>query len=202
MMGIAGAFVRSGVRGRRSLLFVAFAAEEKGLLGSQAFAERPPLPPSRLAAMLNLDVTNLYGRTRDIAVLGGDQSTLGALFAAAARAEGLRVTVDSGALRRGSFFRSDHFPLARVGVPALSWQGGSDFTGRPPGWGEEQERSYNRERYHQPADEILPWYTPDGTIQQARVLVRVALAAANATAQPSWNPASEFAAAGRARIAR
>jgi Zn-dependent M28 family amino/carboxypeptidase len=202
ILGVAEAFVRSGVRGRRSLLFVGFAAEEKGLLGSQAFATRPPIPAAQLAAMLNVDVTNLWGRTRDIAVLGADQSTLGALFAAAARAEGLRVSVDSGALRRGSFFRSDHFPLARIGIPALSWERGTDFVNRPPGWAAEQERLWNRERYHQPADEILPWYTVDGTLQQARVLIRVALAAANAAAQPSWNPTSEFAAAGRARLGR
>lgn len=202
MLGVAEAFVRSGVRGRRSILFVGFAAEEKGLLGSAAFAARPPLAPGRLAAMLNVDVTNLYGRTRDIAVLGADQSTLGGVFAGAARAEGLRVSVDSGSLRRGSFFRSDHFPLARIGVPALSWERGHDFVGRPAGWSEEQDRAFNRDRYHQPDDEILPWYNVDGTVQQMRVLIRVALAAANATAQPSWNPTSEFAAAGRARQGR
>ena len=202
MLGVADALVRGGVRARRSILFVGFAAEEKGLLGSTAFAIQPPLPHARMAALLNVDVTNLYGRTRDIAVLGAEHSSLGPLFERAARAEGLRVTVDSGALRRGSFFRSDHFPLARAGVPSLSWQSGSDFVGRPAGWGEEQERLFNRDRYHQPDDEILPWYTVDGTLQQARVLIRVALAAGNAPMQPVWNPGSEFAAAGRARVAR
>jgi Zn-dependent M28 family amino/carboxypeptidase len=202
MLGVADALVRGGVRARRSILFVGFAAEEKGLLGSTAFALAPPLPHARMAALLNVDVTNLYGRTRDIAVLGAEHSSLGPLFERAARAEGLRVTVDSGALRRGSFFRSDHFPLARAGVPSLSWQSGSDFVGRPAGWGEEQERIFNRDRYHQPDDEILPWYTVDGTLQQARVLIRVALAAGNAPLQPVWNSGSEFAAAGRARLGR
>jgi Zn-dependent M28 family amino/carboxypeptidase len=202
MLAIAEAFVTTGVRPRRSLLFVAFGAEESGLLGSQAFAARPPVPPAALAAMLNLDGTNLYGPTRDVAALGVDQSALGRLFERAARAEGLRVSTDSSALRRGLFFRSDHFPLARAGVPALSWETGQDFVGRPPGWYAGIEEEYVRRRYHQPDDEILPWYVPDGALQQARVLVRVALAAGNADAQPTWLPTSEFRAAGEARRVR
>ena len=199
LLAVAEAFTRSGVRPRRSVLFVAFTGEEKGLLGSQAFAERPPLPLRDVAAMLNVDVANLWGRTRDIAALGTDQSSLGSAFARAARAEGLRVVTDSSGLLRGAFFRSDHFPLAKAGVPALSWQSGSDFVGRPTGWAEEQRAAFTRERYHQPDDEILPWYTVDGAIQQARVLVRVTLAVGNAPAQPVWDAGSEFRAAGEAR---
>jgi Zn-dependent M28 family amino/carboxypeptidase len=202
ILAVADAFARSGVRPRRSLVFVGFAAEEKGLIGSQAFAERPPVPPARIAAVLNLDGANLYGATRDIAVLGGDQSSLGRAFERAARAEGLRVSVDSAALMRGLFFRSDHFPLARAGVPGLSWQGGSDYVGRPAGWGNEQEEIYNRERYHQVTDEILPWYTVDGALQQARVLARVAWAVADAPSQPTWHETSEFHAAGDRRLGR
>jgi Zn-dependent M28 family amino/carboxypeptidase len=199
ILAVAEAFARSGVRPRRSLLFVGFAAEEKGLLGSESFAGRPPVAPALLAAVLNLDGANLYGATRDIAALGTDQSSLGRAFAQAARAERLRVTVDSAALLRGAFFRSDHFPLAKIGVPGLSWQGGNDFVGKPAGWGQEQEDTYNRERYHQPDDELLPWYSPDGLVQQARVLARVAVLVGNATSQPTWSPTSEFRAAGERR---
>lgn len=202
MLAVADAFRASGVRPRRSLLFVGFAAEEKGLLGSAALAARAPVPLSRVAAMLNVDVANLYGRTRDIAVLGADQSTLGAVFERAARAEGLRVGSDSMALIRGSFFRSDHFPLARAGVPALSWQSGTDFVGREPGWAEQIAGEYNRLRYHQPDDELLPWYTVDGAVQQARVLARVAVMVGNAPSQPAWHATSEFRAAGEARLRR
>ena len=201
LLGIADAFVRSGVRARRSLIFVAFTGEEKGLLGSAAFAQRPPQPLASYAAVLNIDITNLYAPTRDAGALGNDQSSLGQAFARAARAEGLHVTVDEGALLRGSFFRSDHFPLARAGVPGLSWEIGDDAVGHPAGWMVEQKAIYNRDRYHQPADQLLPWYTMDGTLQQARVLMRVALAVGNATAQPTWSPSSEFRAAGEARRA-
>jgi Zn-dependent M28 family amino/carboxypeptidase len=200
LIAMADAFARSGVRPRRSLVFAAFTGEEQGLLGSKAFAQRPPQPLASYAAVLNIDVTNLYAATRDVAALGTDQSTLGRYFDAAARAEGLRVTTDSGALFRGSYFRSDHFPLARVGVPGLSWESGEDALGHPAGWMKEQLASYNRDRYHQPSDELLPWYVMGGTLQQVRVLMRVALAVGNAAAQPTWNASSEFRAAGEERL--
>jgi Zn-dependent M28 family amino/carboxypeptidase len=200
ILAVAEAFARSGVRPRRSLMFVSFTGEEKGLLGSAALAQRPPIPLSRVAAILNLDVANLYSPTRDISVLGGDQSSLGAVFERAARAEGLRVTPDESALVRGAFFRSDHFPLARAGVPGLSFEIGDDAVGHPAGWMEEQKTIYNRERYHQPADEILPWYTAGGALQQVRVLARAAILIADAPAQPAWNATSEFRQAGETRV--
>jgi Zn-dependent M28 family amino/carboxypeptidase len=202
ILGLADAFVRSGVRPKRSLVFILFTGEEKGLLGSAAFAQRPTMPLAAMTAMLNVDVTNLYGAARDIAALGLDQSTLGEVFARAARAEGLRVTTDSTALLRGSFFRSDHFPFAKAGVPALSLEGGSEMVSRPAGWLEEQLAAYNRDRYHQVDDELLDWYTLDGTLQQMRVIARVALAVGNAPGQPAWNASSEFRAAGEARRTR
>jgi Zn-dependent M28 family amino/carboxypeptidase len=196
----AEAFVRSGVRPQRSILFMAFAAEESGLLGSEAFAERPTLPLRSLAAVLNMDVMNLYGRTRDIAALGLDQSSLGRVFTRAAAAESLKVTSDSLALIQGSFFRSDHFPFAKAGVPALSLESGHSFVGRPEGWGEQQQREYTAKRYHQPQDELLGWFTMDGAIQQVRVILRAALAVADAPGQPTWNSGSEFRAAGADRL--
>ena len=199
MLGVADAFVRSGLRPGRSLLFAAVAAEESGLLGSSWLAAHPPVPIAKVAADLNVDGANLYGVTRDISAQGADQSSLGGVFERAASAERLRVIVDSMALLRGGFFRSDHFPFSKAGVPSLSWGTGNDFVGKPPAWGTEQKELYNRIRYHQPADNLLPWYTVDGALQQARVLVRVAWAVAAAARQPAWNPSSEFAAAGRRR---
>jgi Zn-dependent M28 family amino/carboxypeptidase len=202
MLAVADAFRRAGVAPRRSLLFVSFTAEEKGLLGSQAFAENPPVPLRDIAAILNVDGANLWGTTRDIGALGTDQSALGGVFAQAARAEGLSVTTSVDALKSGSFFRSDHFPLAKAGVPGLSFQSGDDYVGRPREWGRQQREEYTRLRYHQPGDEILPWYTVDGAVQQARVLARVAWLVGGAPQQPSWNPTSEFRAAGERRLGR
>ena len=202
MLGIADAFVRDPVRPKRSVVFVGMALEESGLLGSAWLAAHPPVPPARIAADLNFDVMNLFGATRDISAVGADQSSLGRLFAQAAHAEGLRVVVDSMALTRGGFFRADHFSFAKAGIPAMTPGSGDDFVGKPAGWGQEQKDIYNRERYHQPADNLLSWYTMDGTVQQARVLSRMAWDIAEAAAPPTWNPTSEFAAAGRERMKR
>ncbi len=195
----AEAFVASQVHPSRSLLFVAFGAEESGLLGSQALVERPILPLRDLAAVLNLDVLNLHGATRDIAALGYDQSSLGRTFQAAAAGEGLRITINQDALIRGAFFRSDHFPFARAGVPALSIESGEEFIGHPPGWGAARQAEYTERRYHKPQDEVLPWFSMDGAMQQIRVVLRTALAAAQAPTQPVWEANSEFRAAGEAR---
>jgi Zn-dependent M28 family amino/carboxypeptidase len=177
-------------RPARSILFVATTAEESGLLGSEAYVQKPLIPLGQTAAVLNLDVTNVRGATRDIGALGMDRSTLGPSFTAAARAESL--TVESQPDVRGSFFRSDHFPFARSGVPALSIKPGIDFVGRPKGWGEEQENIYNQQRYHQPSDEYQPTFRYVGMAQEVRVTVRVARAIANDPAMPRWLPSSEF----------
>jgi Zn-dependent M28 family amino/carboxypeptidase len=201
VLATAEAFFRSGVRTSRSLVFVGFAAEESGLLGSQALATRPPFPLRDMAAILNLDVLNLYGRTRDFSALGLDQSSLGRAIGQAAAAEGLKVTTNEEALIRGAFFRSDHFSLARAGVPGTSLESGSDFVGKPAGWGKEQQDLYIAKRYHQPSDEILPWFTYDGAMQQLRVTIRTAVLVSNAPTQPTWNATSEFRQAGEARRA-
>jgi len=199
ILAAAEAFVRSGVRTGRSLLFAGFAAEESGLIGSQALADHPPVPLRDIAAILNLDVMNLYGRTTDVSALGLEHSTLGKTFTAAAAAEGLKVTTNEDGLVRGVYFRSDHFPLARAGVPGTSVEAGSFFVGKPAEYGKEQKAKYIAERYHQPSDEILPWFTYGGALQQLRVTVRTAVSVADAPTQPQWHPTSEFREAGVAR---
>ena len=189
MLGVAAALTRLP-RPARSIVFLATTAEESGLLGSEAYVQRPLLPLARTASVLNLDVTNVRGATRDIGALGLDRSTLGPVFTQAARAEGM--TVESQPDVRGSFFRSDHFPFARAGVPALSIKPGIDFVGHPKPWGEEQERIYNEQRYHQPSDEYQPAFRYDGMAQQVRVIVRTAQTVANNREAPRWLPSSEF----------
>ena len=202
VLAAAAAFTRSGVRTGRSIVFAAFTAEESGLLGSQAFVAQPTIPLNRIAAILNLDVMNLYGRTRDVSALGLDQSSLGAVFQKAAAAEGLRVSVNRDALLKGSYFRSDHFPFARAGVPGTSLENGESFVGQPAGYGEKKKDEYVAERYHQPSDEVLPSFRYDGATQQLRVIVRTAVAAASAPDQPTWNKTSEFREAGERRVGR
>jgi len=196
----AEAFARSGVRTGRSLVFVGFTAEESGLLGSQAFVARSAIPLSRIAAILNLDVMNLYGRTQDVAAVGLDQSNLSKTFGQAAAAEGLEVTESREALLHGAFFRSDHFPLARAGIPGLSIENGQHYVGQPANYGKKKQEEYTEKRYHQPSDEVLPSFNYDGARQQLRVVVRTAVTVADVSAQPAWNSASEFRKAGEERL--
>jgi Zn-dependent M28 family amino/carboxypeptidase len=177
-------------RPARSILFVATTAEESGLLGSEAYVQSPMVPLAQTAAVLNLDGTNVRGATRDIGALGTDRSTLGPAFEAAARAEALSAQSQPDV--RGSFFRSDHFPFARSGVPALSIKPGVDFVGRPRGWGEEQETIYNEQHYHQPSDEYRRTFRYAGMAQQVRVTVRLARTIANDPGMPRWVSGSEF----------
>ena len=199
VLAAAEAFARSGVRTARSMIFVGFTAEESGLLGSQALVAKPTIPLGRIAAILNLDVMNLYGRTRDVSALGLDQSSLGAVFRRAAAAEGLQVSINKDALLHGSYFRSDHFPFARAGVPGTSIQNGEQYIRKPKDYGHEKKTEYTEKRYHQPSDEVLPWFTYDGALQQLRVILRTAVAVGNAPAQPTWNRTSEFREAGERR---
>jgi Zn-dependent M28 family amino/carboxypeptidase len=176
---------------RRSVLFIATTAEESGLLGSEAYVRAPIIPLDRTAAVVNIDVANVRGSTRDIAALGADRSDLGGTFAAAARAESLVATGDPDPTK-GSFFRSDHFPFARAGVPSVSIESGVDFLGRPTGWGQQQAHIFNEQRYHQPSDEYTPRFNYEGMAQQVRVMMRIVLAVANSPDLPRWLPNSEF----------
>lgn len=175
---------------RRTLLFVATTAEESGLLGSEGYVREPLVPLDQTAAVINLDVVNVRGATRDIDALGANRSTLGPVFASAAQAESLAVVHEPDV--RGSFYRSDHFPFARAGVPSISIEPGTDFVGKPAGWGKDQGALYNRARYHQPGDEYRSTFSYEGMAQEVRVALRVALAVANAATMPQWLPGSEF----------
>ena len=196
----AEAFVRSGVRPGRSVVFIAFTGEESGLLGSEELATNPPVPLKDMAAILNLDEMNVYGKTRDFAAVGLDQSSLGQTMTLAAAAEGLKVSTNEEALVRGFFFRSDHFSLVRVGVPGAYVQNGQDYVGRPAGWGKEQLDEFYAKRYHQPQDNVQPWFNYDGAVQQLRVTVRTAVMIGDTPSLPAWNATSEFRQAGEDRM--
>jgi hypothetical protein len=191
----AEAFRRSGITPLRSIYFVAFGAEERGLLGSQAFVAHPPVPRQDLVAAIALDVMNLWGRTRDIGTVAPDLSTMGATLRSAARAETLRVTIDPDDVHRHRLLRSDNFSFLQMGIPALRLLSGLDYEGRPPEWGRAQKDTMWATRYHTPADDVKGWYTTEGTAQQVRVLVRLALLIANDPARPRWAPGSTFQAA-------
>ena len=207
MLAVAEAFVRAGVRPARSILFIGFGAEEQGLLGSEVFVARPPVPLAAIAAMLNLDGLPLIGETHDLAALGAEHSTLGDLFRTAAVVEGYRVTPDSApvmleAVQQDFFNRSDHAPFARAGVPALFLMPAqSQFVGRPTGWGKEQLDQFVQRHYHQPSDDLSLGLDGRFGVRPLRVYARTLLAAANARVPPTWLPSSPYREAGERRRA-
>ena len=190
-LAAAEAVAASGAHPARTMIFTAFTAEELGLQGSEWLVRHPPLG-LRLVGAFAMDVLNLYGKTRDLGTVGVKQSSLGDLTRTAAAAEGMTINEDPDDLRRGRFFRSDNYAFTREDIPALRIVNGVTFVGRAPNWGREQRQKYWDERYHRPNDELAPWMSMDGIAQQARVLARAALAAANAPSAPAWAPASEF----------
>jgi Zn-dependent M28 family amino/carboxypeptidase len=191
LLAVAEAAVSLPERPARPLLFVSTTAEESGLLGAEWYAAHPLLPLARTAAVLNVDGANLEGRTRDVAPLGVDRSEVGAYVRAAAEAEGLRIAPEPHP-EQGMFFRQDHFPFARAGVPAVALDHGLDFEGRDAGWGERWYEEFNTRHYHQPSDAYREGLDFGGTLQQGRVLLRAALAIATAEALPEWSAGSEF----------
>jgi Zn-dependent M28 family amino/carboxypeptidase len=191
LLAIAEALATAPERPPRPFLVVSTTAEESGLLGAEWYARNPLYPLGTTAAVVNMDGANLWGRTEDIAPLGTDRSDLGAMVRAAAAAEGMEVAPEQHP-EQGSFFRQDHFPFARSGVPALAMDHGLRYVGRPEGWGLERYNEFNTQHYHQPSDAYRPDFDYAGAVQQARVILRTAWAAASAPALPQWAPGSEF----------
>ncbi|MGI8839075.1 MAG: M28 family peptidase [Pyrinomonadaceae bacterium] len=179
-------------RPRRSSLFLFPTAEEQGLLGAEWYSRHPVVPVSKTAANVNLDSMNMLGLTRDFTPLGAERSSLQAIVQAVARERGMRITPDARP-EQGSFYRSDHFPFAKVGVPSISLKAGEDFVGREKGWGEKQFQAYNTAHYHQPSDEYDPNWNFKGLIQLAEVAMAIGVRAANAPALQRFNPNDEFA---------
>ncbi|MGH7665297.1 MAG: M28 family peptidase [Gemmatimonadaceae bacterium] len=182
---------REAPRPARSLLFVFVTAEESGLLGSAYFAQQPTVPIASIVANINIDGGNLLGEMRDLRVLGYNKSSLGPALERMIAGAGMRITPDEHP-ERGYFYRSDHFSFAKAGVPSVSIAAGTDFAGRPQGWGTEQNEDYTAHRYHQPSDEYRDDFDLAGAAQLAEIALRFGLSIANASDHPSWNASAEF----------
>ncbi len=184
---------------RRSLLFIACAAEEGGLRGSEYYAAHPVVPLARTAADVNMDGTPVWGQPRDFTFLGADRSTLGEVVREVARALGFTVIPDPHP-DQGSFYRSDQFNFAKVGVPAFSLDPGLDYIGKPPGYGQRIWEEYEEMRYHRPKDEYDPAFDLSGSAQTARIALFIGYRVAQAQAPQRWNAGDEFEAARRASL--
>jgi len=194
VMAIARAIKSMPEAPRRSILVNLVGAEEQGLLGSEYYASNPTFPPGKIAANLNYDGGNIWGHTHDVTFVGLGKSTVDEIVTLIAGEQGRVVKPDQFA-DKGYFYRSDQFSFAKIGVPAMYLDTGTDFVDRPPEWGREQQEHYTEVNYHQPSDEYSPSWTFNGMVDDALLGFWTGLAIANADEKPNWNPGDEFEAA-------
>jgi len=176
---------------KRSVLFLAVTAEEKGLLGSRYYAQNPLYPLTKTLANINMDGANQFGPTTDFEVIGHGASTLDDVAAAIAKEQGRTIVPDTHP-ERGSYYRSDHFEFAKEGVPAFYGKSGKAFIGQPADYGEKKVNEYIAKDYHQPTDEVKPDWTFEGAAQDTAFLMQLGLRVANGDKWPEWKPGNEF----------
>jgi Zn-dependent M28 family amino/carboxypeptidase len=192
VLEIAKAFAKASQKPARSIYFAFVTAEESGLLGSSYLALNPPLPADRIAANINVDGVNYLGPTKDMVQLGSDRSTLGPTLEALLNERGRTLGQDTHP-ERGYFFRSDHFPFAKAGVPALSLSEPKDFTGANGAELLKKQEAYNGKDYHQPSDEYDPSWDFSGGVNDMRLLAQLGWRIAQQAAMPTYNAGDQFA---------
>jgi Zn-dependent M28 family amino/carboxypeptidase len=173
-------------------IFLFTTAEEQGLIGAEWYAKHPVFPLEKTAANINIDGGNFYGLTTDYGALGGERSTLWNEITDVLKQRNLTFLSDAHP-EQGYFFRSDHFPFAKTGVPALSIRSGDDYVGKPKGWSEQFFKEYNAKNYHQPSDEFDENWRYDGMTQVLDVTLAIALRASNTPKLPAYHATDEFA---------
>ncbi len=194
VLAVAQAFTKLAAdkQPKRSQVFVFTTAEEQGLLGAEWYARFPSFPLSKAAANINIDGGNFFGITRDYGALGAERSVaLWDTLTAVLGDRSVRYAPDSNP-EQGFFFRSDHFPFAKGGVPALSIQSGRDYVGKPAGWADDFFKEYNTNHYHQPSDEFDESWVFDGMVQMLDITFDVALRISNLPKMPRFRETDEF----------
>ncbi len=191
LISMAKAFANAKNKPGRSILFLAVTAEEQGLLGSEYYATHPIFPLNKTVANLNMDALGDYGETKDVAITGKGQNDLDDYIEKYAKEDGLTVVGDSrpGA---GSYYRSDHFNFAKVGVPALDMNNGLISKTHDANWAKQHQEDYVAHHYHQPSDNYSSDMDATGMAQIANLLYRLGYELSNETTFPGWKAGSEF----------
>ncbi len=191
LLELARVFATSKSRTKSSVLFLAVTAEEKGLLGSMYYATHPLYPIGQTLANINMDGINPWGRTRDLEIIGTGKTTIEDEFARQLKAQGRVVTSDSEP-EKGFYYRSDHFQFAKVGVPSIHYDVGTNFVGKPVDFGKRKRDEYTANDYHKVSDEIKPDWDFAGGVEDLEVLYQTGLEIANGRFVPAWKPGAEF----------
>jgi Zn-dependent M28 family amino/carboxypeptidase len=175
----------------RSQVFLAVTAEESGLLGSQYYAENPVYPLGRTVGGVNMDGLNIVGATRDVVVVGPGLSELDDYVARYAKAGNRTIALDPDP-EKGYYFRSDHFSLAKLGVPMLYANGGDDLVVGGKAAGRAAADDYTLNRYHKPQDEYDPKWNWDGAAQDLTMYYGIGRELADGNAWPNWVASSQY----------
>lgn len=191
LLALAKAFSLLKPAPARSVIFLATTSEEQGLLGAKYYTEHPAVALAKTVADINMDIMNVYGKTRDITVIGYGKSRMEDHLKVAAKAEGMHITPDPDPAT-GMFYRTDLFEFAKRGVPGIITASGQDYIGRTAGWGKAKWANYFAHLYHHPADEFDPAWDLSGLVQQDRTLFRVGYELANSDAWPQWYQGVSF----------
>jgi Zn-dependent M28 family amino/carboxypeptidase len=204
--GVAGLLelarvMAAGPKHQRSVVFAAWTVEERGLLGSEFYASNPVYPLAKTAATFNMDGLAIAGPARDLTFVGGGQSQLDEAATRVATGMNLRISPEANP-EVGSYYRSDHFPLAKVGVPALYINIGQDLVNGGVAAGKAADEAYIADKYHQPNDEYDPNWDLTGALPELNIIRTLTADIANSTAWPEWKPTSEFIGARRASAAQ
>lgn len=191
MLEIAEAFTKLATPPKRSIVFLAVTAEEKGLLGAKYYAENPLYPLNKTLANINMDGVNQWGRTTDITMVGDDNSTLIDLLREAANVQRRTVNPDPES-EKGFYYRSDHFEFAKQGVPALYTDSGISYEGKDSAFSKQKRDEYTSKDYHKVSDEIKPDWDLTGAVDDAQLLVMIGYRVAQGDKYPEWKAGSEF----------
>jgi Zn-dependent M28 family amino/carboxypeptidase len=191
LLELARAWCAQATRPKRSAIFLAVTAEEKGLLGSKYYARNPLVPLGKTALDLNFDMILPLGVPESVVVTGADRTTAWPAVKAAAEKNRLEIEADQRA-HLGVFYRSDHFSMAQAGVPAFSVAAGMKIKGKPRDFASKALKEFNDKAYHSPQDEMKPEWDFSGFPVLARFAFDVARDVANADRLPTWNRGDEF----------
>ena len=194
LLEVARAFGVAASKPRRSILFAAVTAEEQGLLGSEYLGKHPPIPAGKISLDLNYDDVKPLGAPEEVQVAGAERTSFYPIVEATAKE--FRLAIRADALpEAGHFYRSDHFSLARVGIPSFSINEGMKYKGHPESWGMDQEKEYVEKHYHQPSDEYRPEMDFVGDSAMARFGFALGWEAASLPKLIGWQQGDEFEAA-------
>lgn len=191
LLEIARSWAAENPKPKRSAVFLSVTAEEKGLLGSKYYTQQPLIPLGKTALDLNFDMILPLGVPGSVTVNGAERTTAWPVVRAVAAKHRLEIEPDQRA-HVGSYYRSDHFSLARAGVPAFSITAGAKIRGRSADFARKAYQEFNDKAYHSPQDEMRPEWDFSGFVVLARFAIDVAREVANADRLPTWNPGDEF----------